>query len=301
MSETLPQAISFADYIATNQQADAAPPDFHELRTARSNVLIRERGAFLLQCNLYSMRRHQQQPVLYSEPDHLKPKLQASHTMSPVGPSNDIGGQHGFPRWADYHAFPQPHKRHDVRRLSLQAKRPDMGPGLVKVVELHPTALFIRSEFTNNADTPLTTSLGEHLYFTLPFETMSGLLVDHRPVDEALERRGALDDLMQGRPVFWPQGGKQSSIDFPDGRIVTLRAGASVRQFEHDNSTKFATVGAAAVGLLLWHRVGSESICFEPTVGLQDPARDPADQPPQSQLTLPPHASIYLTTTVGLE
>lgn len=169
--------LPFSDEIKANK-GERAPATTARLQTEQSSITVRERGCFIVNCELTSPSTDKRIAVLYSEPDISIPKLTASHIMSPVGPNSGIGGQHGFPRWADYHAFPLPDSSSGEKCIAFQAKRSDTGLSMVKVIELAGTSMSTEIATYNSHPEPEATSLGEHLYFNLKGEHSRGLTVD---------------------------------------------------------------------------------------------------------------------------
>jgi len=198
--------------------------------------------------------------------------------MTPVGPSEGIGGQHGFARWADYHTFPQMDGPWERKNIAFQAERSDLGQGLVKQYELETNRLVIVTEALNYGSEPLQTSLGEHLYFSLPDEDTNGLKVNGSSLDE-LFGEGVEASVMNGEPFFWDSfNGHPTNIDFTDGRQITLSAIVPRKSEE-------------ILGMLIWHRPGSPSICFEPTVGFRSSTEN-------TNLEIDPYDSVSLVTLI---
>lgn len=229
------------------------------------SLAIRLQGGFVTRCVLTSPSSGEAIPVLYAGDDLTDPKLTATHIMSPVGPDKDgFGGNHGFPRYANYHAFAQwVDKDSGAVTLPLQAKRSDMGLGLSKKFSLVANKLVSTTVLRNNGEDPEETSLGEHNYFTLENANPTGMTVNGKSLDVILGA-GATDKIMSGNAQYWPSFPGIARIAFPAGygvdlSAVALRNGAA----SEDN-----------VGMLFWHKAGSPSICFEPTVGFDMPDRN---------------------------
>lgn len=198
--------------------------------------------------------------------------------MSPVGKSEGIGGQHGFPRWADYHTFVQRDGPGERRNIAFQAERSDLGQGIAKLFELETNRLVSVTKASNYEAEPLRTSLGEHFYFSLPDEDVNGLKVNGQSLDR-LFGEGVEADVMNGNAFFWRSfNGRPTQIEFPDGRKVMFSANVSTQQQD-------------TLGMLIWHRPGSPSICLEPTVGFQSSIEN-------TSLEIGPYDSVSLVTLI---
>ncbi len=222
---------------------------------------IRLQGAYITGCFL----RNDIDPpteVLYTPPDLSLAKLDASHAMSPVGRSMGLGGQHGIPRWADYEvenmeAWPA--------SVFLLASTPEDLPSFRRVVALDGKRLTIATELHNTTSDDLETSLGEHLYFSLPGGNAKGLRIGTSI--ETLEEPTCLDEIMQGKAQFWPDFKGSAVVDFPDGKRLSIESAIIGRGDRH----RYQNV---PLGMLLWHRIGTESICIEPTLGYADDGKE---------------------------
>lgn len=244
----------FAEEINTNARSEMVPTQATEINNGVSFLNIRHRGCFILNGELTSKHSGEKVAVLYADPDVSVAKLTASHVMSPVGPTESIGGKHGFPRWADYHEFAQNDGPNGEKRVAFQAMRSDNGLGLTKVFELTDgTALSSDTIIYNSEADPIRTSLGEHYYFALANENSNGLTVNGKTLDELLGKN-AENSVMNGKPLFWQSFNGEAEISFPAGHNIRLSA-----EFTGDIPSE--------MGMLVWHRPGSPSICFEPTVG----------------------------------
>jgi hypothetical protein len=252
MSETIR---SFPEEIGAHRDARTAPSLITHLESGYNSLSVRNRGCFITECELTSAVSGEKTKVLYSDPDSRIPKLPASHVMSPVGPSEGMGGQHGFPRWADYHRFPLEDGPNGERRVAFQAKRSDNGLALAKTFELAGSSLSSQTTIYNSEPYPIWTSIGEHYYFALEGGQLDGLRVNGMTLDELLGD-GAEKDIKEDRPRFLESLDKEVIIDFPAGHSIILSA-------EFTGNTDLEP------GMLVWHKLGSPSICFEPTVGFR--------------------------------
>jgi hypothetical protein len=278
---------SFEASVEQNRMAESVPTIETRLEGECSSLGIRLRGCFVTDCELTSPTTGERESVLYADEDTSVAKFTGSHPMSPVGPYDGLGGQHGFPRWADYHVFSQVDTEDDHKRVSMQAKRPDNGTSLAKVFELSDNALLTSTVVANPSEKTIATSVGEHLYFSLEKEVMSGLTINGEAIDDIFGA-GSQASLMEGQPLYWADFDAHASsgvlIDFPAGYTVRFSAEASESDARrHD----------APLGMLVWHRPGSNSICFEPTLGFAGGKGD--------KLTLRPMTEAVLRTLIELQ
>lgn len=272
-------AHGFPREIEINRKIERAPEEGSALVNGSSTLRVRLRGCFITSCELESQQLGRNIEVLYSDPRLSVPKLTASHVMTPVGPSEGIGGQHGFPRWADYHEFSRTDGPNREKRVAFQAKRSDDGLALSKGFELTPSSLLSHTTIQNSNSDPEYTSIGEHFYFSLAGEQSEGLKVDGKTLDELLGD-GAEQNIMAGEPLFWQSFDGTTVIDFPAGYSIKLAAEVSAET-------------NVELGMLVWHRPGSQSIYFEPTAGFGTEGRNRG-------IALGPYGSATLSTSIEL-
>lgn len=278
MTETTP---SFHQEIDRNKSAETAPNQTCRIEGENSSLEVRLRGCFITECELSDpLCDGKRISILYSDPNIDTPKLTASHPMSPVGPSEGIGGQHGFPRWADYHEFERTDGEHGEKRVAFQAKRSDIGLGLSKAFEMNSSSITSTTTIHNYEASPAQTSLGEHLYFRLIDENSHGLRVNGLTLDELFGEGSEADIMNGGKARYWASYGGKAIINFPAGHSILLDAAVSGTSQD-------------TLGLLVWHRPGTESICFEPIVGF-DPERG------NQEATVEPFETVSLTTRLQL-
>lgn len=277
----------FADEIEANRSAERVPTEEMHLVTADSSLDVRLRGGFVTNLTLTSPTTGRSLPILYFDREQLAvAKPTGSHVMSPAGPYDGLGGQHGFARWADYEELPRP--ADEEAYTTLQARRSDGGPALTKSYSLSSGALVSRTTLFNPTPQPLHTSLGEHYYFDLQDEQFDGLKLDGQSLDEALGEGAqvALESNSQRLPdgstkdgtQVWDFTSGQAVIDFPFGHRVRL-------------SASYIAQSEFPLQLWVWHRPGTPSICFEPVIGV---AGGDANQ----GLTIEPNTAASLITTI---
>lgn len=250
-SEKMPQQAELESVVAAHMAEAAVPTSVYELRNDEASISVRKRGCFIADSALLDPKTDSYINIFYCEPDLAKSKLSASHIMSPVGPSDTPGGQHGFARWVDYEAMPT------VNGLQLASDVPSDAPKMTKYFEIDRSALRMTSELYNATQQTMQTSLGEHAYFRLKDAETGGLTVNGKTIDELLGSN-ALDEIMSGRAQLWGDFGGDATITFPEGHTMRI-------QSSYDINTEVGEV--SNLGMLLWRRPGTDSICFEPTVG----------------------------------
>jgi hypothetical protein len=253
-----------------------------------ASLQVRLRGGFTTRLSLRNPQDGRAIEVLHADDDLKVGKLKAtSHTMSPVGPSTGIGEQHGFPRWSDYHVFAG-HVQDGVAISGFQAMTYDHNMGLGKVFGLSRSRLVSDSTLFNFAADTIQTSLGEHYYFALDSEeAIAGIRVSGVSLED-LFGEGATDAITHnGVSKYWRWFKRDATIHFPAGHSVRL--GASV--IRDGEPTK------DPVGMLVWHRGDSPSICFEPVVGVSSKPDDLYDN---TGLTIPGYGSVTLRTSIEL-
>ena len=141
---------SFAREIELNKNAAEVSNRAARIETTASSLDIRYRGAYITDCELSSPTTGRRINILYSEQETTKPKLTATHPMVPAGPYEGIGGQHGFPRWSDYHEFSLNDGPDGQKYIALQAKRSDSGLSLTKVFGLTESILTTTSTIASS-------------------------------------------------------------------------------------------------------------------------------------------------------
>lgn len=272
----------FANEIEYHQSAETVSDKVAEVRTEQSSLAVRLRGCFVTECQLTNPLNGQRVDILHTDPNLKSPAINSSHVMMPVGPSEAIGGRHGFPRWADYHEFTAVDTAEGQKRLAFQAVRSDLGLGLAKVFVLADSVMTSHTTAFNSEGTPAATSLGEHLYFNLKDANTNGLKINDLSLDQLLGE-GSTKKVMDGGSIFWPDFTGNVVIDFPAGHSVELHVetdGADLDQ----------------VGMLVWHRPNTESICFEPTLGLKDDNSNKSNK----ELIIEPYGLASLSTSIKL-
>jgi len=274
------ETVSFAKEIDQNKNAAEVSNIVAGIETDASSLDVRLRGAYITGCELTSPQTGNRIAVLYSDKKTTVPKLTATHAMIPAGPYEGIGGQHGFPRWADYHEFPLDDGPNGEKRLAVQAKRSDEGLSLTKQFELSDSTLISRTTVASWENITEHTSIGEHLYFSLERGNINGLQVDGQSLNELLGK-GSEDILVNGGTLVYGFGG-EATITFPAGHSIKLSA-------SFEGHTKYPPI------MWIWKRQDSPSICFEPVVGVEH-----LGEGDRAGVTIEPHSSGTLTTKIEL-
>jgi hypothetical protein len=274
------QAETFAAEIEEHKSASEVSDQVVGIETLASSLDVRIRGAYITDCELTSPTTGDRVDVLFAEDDLTKPKLTATHPMVPAGPYEGLGGQHGFPRWSDYHEFLLNDGPNGEKRTALQAMRSDNGLSLSKTFVLTESALTTHTTIRSSSETSEDTSVGEHIYFSLADGKFDGLTVDGKSLDELLGD-GSQEEVSKGGTLYYAFNG-ETTITFPAGHTVRLSAA-------FEGETKYP------VALWVWKRPGSNSICFEPVVGVEM-----LDEDDNAGVTVPAYGSATLSTKIEL-
>lgn len=258
-------------------------------REDQASFDLRLEGGYITSCYLLNSSDTPTQ-ILYKPPDLSVAELDASHAMSPVGPFEGLGGQHGFARWADY--APDVIEKKSSSTL-VWSNTPVGQPLLGRSAEfLGKNSVRFTTELHNTSDqleTPvlLKTSLGDNLYFSLPGGNAGGLRIG---ADQAsLAEPAELAEIMEGNAQLWAEYNGQAFVDFPDGQLIKI-----------DTDILYPDIGKyrkVPLGLLLWHRPGTESICIAPTLGY---GYDAKGRVRNDLLKLAAGAAIALETDIRL-
>jgi len=245
----------FTGYIEKHMNQERVPDSFGHIKCGEACVDIRLRGGFITDFSLFNER------ILYvpNDGDLLEPKLRASHPMTPAGPSEGIGGQHGPFRWTDYHVIYSTDSE-----IALQTARPDLGLGSARFYKVGEDSLTIEHRLLNSEDSPERTSVGEHFYFQLPGELDGTMLDQIRVNDKNLEEivgDKAKQQILSGQFLIIRNafGDGSVSLTLPNHEIE-LSAELLPGRNEAQTDTP--------LDLWVWHLPNSASICFEPVAGV---------------------------------
>jgi hypothetical protein len=261
------ERLLFEEHVESQRLAEADLMDIVRLRAPGSEVTttdVRLKGAMLLHSILENPSAGPAVVLTSTAQDfggYAVPKLGATHPMSPVGPYEGPGGQHGPLRWLMYHEVPNSQGEWDPYALNLLASERGWPIIAQRTVRMEsPSKLVLGTELKNMTQATVGTSIGEHAYFAMPVAPQSasdlrvnGLSLDH----EQIGGGGAFEKVMGGKALLWPGFNGKTDITFPDGRVIRIGA----RQYGSRKEQK--------VDMLIWHRPGTDTICFEPAVGLR--------------------------------
>lgn len=288
---------AFDNLVAERMSLTSVPIDGDEilrLQVGLATAQIRRSGAMILDASLVD-HNGLLVPVLATTAttsEELRaPKLSASHFMSPAGPYEGPGKQHGPARWLHYvEDGSTTSETSDLLVLTPESTK-DAPVAFSRMVRLKADELRITSWLTNMTDEPLSTSVGEHLYFANPAPDDAQLELNHEFVDDVLGEPGAQEAIMSGSARLWhmPRG-RQQLITFADGRIIRMRSSYMI---DDDNPRQVREA-------LLWKRPGTGTTCIEPTIGVSA-----GDSPSEAignntGLILKPHGRIALSTVLSL-
>jgi hypothetical protein len=282
----------FKKLVGERRQGAPVPQEAVTLTHGPDSLTVRLAGGYIIKGTLGDAH-DKPITVLYSDPDVVSAKINASHAMSPAGASEDIGGQHGIYRWLDYGVVT---KR--PSKLVLQSQNPPEYPSLTKEFVLTGHSLSYRTTLTNSTAQPIRTSLGHHLYWHNPAEaTTTGLQVIPRFGEPPLEQPGVLEAVTSGDARYWSDFGGVATVVIPGGNRFNLQSHA------YKVTPGRQTPDLLAPGMLLWQRPGTHSICFEPVIGYKtdpDHAIQVGTEVPNRELELAVGAAVTLQTVISL-
>lgn len=257
-------AEQFATTITERQAAPEAPGKYFQVISGQSEAWIRRQGSFILKATLADLATGELVNPFYCEDDATKPKLTASHPMMPVGPHKGPGGQHGWARWAEYST---PNERHplELDELFIEAETlmiEDVTT-LARWFKLSATQLWVTTGIVAKALGTTRTSVGHHDYYRLRDEgDIEGLTINDQRIDDFLGEQGAAREILQGTPRWLPELPERIEVGLPSGRRLAIKAWGESTPYPYLNTF------SERMGMLLWHRQGTPSICFEPTMGV---------------------------------
>lgn len=281
MSEAVfPPEQSDTQVIEANKNVLEAPVDSVELRVGESLVDVRLRGAYITDGRLTSPSTGEVVSLFYSDAQIWHPKISATHAMVPYGNNGDLpSGQHGFPRWVDYDQVSYGKHQENTQQVILEAQQGERGISLLRAIELAPDSIMIKNTIHNTGTEKQHTSIGEHAYFNLTYGDFEELLIDEQGIDELLGE-GSKKTLANDGTLYCEMPEEGVVVQFPDGHKAHIAA-------------EFVGETVHPVALLIWQRQGTESICFEPVVGVSKEGANDG-------VVLLPQASASLCTTVTL-
>jgi hypothetical protein len=217
---------------------------------------VRTPGAFVLCCAL-ATPAHEVVDVAYCGPDITVTKLRAGHGMSPVGPYEGIGGQHGLPRWMDYLVSVD----RTASYISMQSSTDQAAPMMFeRNFTLRGDSLTTTNIAVNARKSTNHTSIGDHAYYAVPRTSLEGLLINGKSIDDALRWAGAGAAIARGNAKFWHGFDGQAEISFAVGNT---RCRLEISAVAHNGRNE------APVDALLWAPPDEtiDAFCFEPVVG----------------------------------
>lgn len=270
-------SLDFAEIVNGAKSSDNVSPDTLELDHGFGSVLVvRKAGGFITTLELVNSSSTQSDvsaAILYCESDLTVPKLTASHAMTPFGPYEGPGGQHGFPRWVNYTSVED-----GEGQLSLISNTPAQGPRLAREFILGSSRLITLTTLAHGTE-DMQTSMGEHYYFRNT----------HDPAE--IEMNGqmipGIEKIKQGEAQFVEFDGSAMSLAFPDGRTLRLSADYGTPEEAQPDQ----------LGMFVWTRPEKthDYICFEPVAGVR-----PGDVLENDRLKIPARVPVQLETTIEL-
>jgi len=253
---------SFAETIEQNRQVPVDPVELYRATNKGASVDVRRRGSIITGLCLETNHPHiWTTNVLYADTEMLdQPKLPASHPAFPFGRHEGLGGQHGWPRYADFELFSE-----TSSSLRMSAGDPAEVPVMTRAMRLARKSFSLSTQVENATGEAVDGSVAEHYYFVLP-----GDLKDVRINDKKLSSvmgKDAVNDIDNGVARFMtintePVG--ESGRRLPTTR-VHLFHGIDI---ELDAMAMGDAPSADAdMSLVFWRRPGSASLCIEPVYG----------------------------------
>ncbi len=282
--EVLGAAVERAQRAAREGRAlDAIGADagMWELHSGYAVAGGRHCGGFVTRLALESVQAGDVVEVLYTPPDAQDIKLSAWHPMMPVGPSDGLGGQHGYLRWVR-HEPGEITQNHLSAAIELTPHRSDAQPELTRVMLLQPDSFTATTLALSRSMSSGGTSWGEHIYFALPEGTPADIRIGGERLDTLL-RPGAAQGVAAGDAQFWP--------DFPGDAVVTFPDKEILLQATYTEAGGYTTV--QGFGMLIWQRPGQPSICLEPVRGY-------SPETGNSGLALPAGRLASMATTIQM-
>lgn len=249
-----------------------------------ARYVVRLRGGFIEQAMLVPDGADRGVAVLYADKDIDQARPDASFMAYPFGPSDAPGGQHGSPRWSEFHAFTDNERPHG---LVFQAEQSDVrGSSVRRFVELpEPDTLVVRNEVQSNRSESEATSIAEHLYLAAEETSLEQIMINGEPITDIIPSELLRSVLVDGTPFHWAEAPTQLRIQLPNRREIEIAATAAV--YEEDST---CIDKEDEVSFVIWHRPGTDSICFEPVIGYAAKRG--------TALHVPPRGSAVLTTVI---
>ena len=252
-----------------------------------SKVVVRPSGAVIEALTLAdkSGRTTKIHDILYSDGKIGTAKRSASHIMSPAGPFEGLGDQHGAGRWLDWHTF---HINPDEfgKRIAFQAKREDEEETLLRYVHLAERQATFESAVLAPLDQELHTSIGEHWYFKMDGD-LSEVAIDGKNLELFTGDDEVYNKLNAGVPLHIPMRSPLNVwlIDLPGQPLIKM------------DTQLFSTSGYVPTELWIWRREGVDDyICIEPVVGVSHDNGCLEND----LLLIQPGGEARLRTTIGL-
>lgn len=295
MSEAL-FSTTFRELVRDRRGGSDVPAETVSISDGEAKVTVRLAGGYITEAVLDD--EGEPVSVLYCDPEFrdsqasTQPaKINASHDMSPAGVCDDIGGQHGVYRWADFEVA-----HRDDRHLEIESVVSEDFLCLHKAISLDDDGLTIATSLSNTTDEVIDTSLGHHLYWNMEPDE-----IDHPQVLPAsgpapMQNPEVYEAVMSGDSRYWSGFDGKATIVLPGVGRFLLRSHAYITEADGSKSLQ-------PVGLLLWRRPGTDSICFEPVVGNENSTDEPirpATEVPNRQLFLATGSAITLKTVISV-
>ncbi len=255
-----------------------------------TSLLIRPEGAMILGLSVNGK-------TILTSPDlgtdfQQPVKIDATHTMLPAGMA-EFGPQHGASRYLKYETD---HAIHSEAQLSARDGLHELGH--TKTFQVLPNGLQIIDDVVKLGEETEGLSLGEHFYFKVDQQQI--------PEIEMLDSSGVATDITVRRKDgstqtgtirdLWPELSEGNSFfyeGFDGSQLLRLPTGDILKIEAHAESPD----GAIPVQMLIWHRPGTDTVCFEPLAGR---TLDSDGNLKNSSIVLQPHQTMQLTSQVTI-
>lgn len=235
----------------------------YETNGGASSLLVRQTGAAIRELRLGNVEVLTTGTELDPNGIEQPLKIDAAHTMLPVGPS-ELGPQHGVSRYSDYEV-----EHSTEKSVSLRSWDRLRNLGHFKDIDLDDDLVIITDTIENLALTDTQISAGEHLYFKVPEAELERIrLVEEDGSDAVIRGHNEDGSIFEG--TYADMVGKIREGDtvygenFTGSQLIEIPGVGQVRLLAEAAKSSGDSL---QVDFHIWHRPGSNTVCFEPVVG----------------------------------
>ena len=235
----------------------------YETNDGESSLVVRQTGATIRELRLGNVEVLTTGTALDPHDIEQPLKIDAAHTMLPVGPS-DLGPQHGVSRYSEYEV-----EHSTTTSVTLRNWDRLRNFGHTKEVGLFDDSAVITDTIENLALESTQTSAGEHLYFKVPEAELEGIrLVEEDGNDTVIRGHNEDGSIFEGTYADIvkkiQQGDTVYGENFSGSQLIEIPGVGQVRLLAEAAKSSGDDV---RVDFHIWHRPGSDTVCFEPVVG----------------------------------